>query len=214
MLQSDTTSKANIIIALRNDSSRLTNDSINYLSSINSLKLDTTSKANIIISLQNQLDMKISDIGKYQDSVNHLNDTIINRNNTIISLQSQLSNKNSIISLLKSKFGTYLSDTISNILYENITINITNTGINTNPNQQNNKITLSVYPNPTSDVIHVVLENPNSYPYEIYDISGKKMTNGNINGTDIDLSNLPFGTYFLKINIDNTISTNKIQVIK
>jgi alpha-tubulin suppressor-like RCC1 family protein len=68
-----------------------------------------------------------------------------------------------------------------------------------------------VYPNPTNGIINIQAKN--NYSLTIYDITGKQMlsyqpTNG-LNST-FDISNLPNGVYYLKLQSDNYYQTKKI----
>jgi len=65
-----------------------------------------------------------------------------------------------------------------------------------------------VYPNPTSDYIHITSERTTT-SYEIYDVYGKLISKNNFN-SKIDISNLPKGSYFLKL---QSISHSEIHQI-
>ena len=55
---------------------------------------------------------------------------------------------------------------------------------------------VSLYPNPTSDILNI--EGKVDVKYNIYSIDGKKISNGNTNSdSQIDVSNLPIGSYIL-----------------
>ena len=62
---------------------------------------------------------------------------------------------------------------------------------------------LVVYPNPTSDVLHIASENQPINSIAVYDILGKQyisIEQINSENTRIDLSGLSQGVYFIKIN--------------
>jgi hypothetical protein len=64
-------------------------------------------------------------------------------------------------------------------------------------------LTASVYPNPTSDIITLKVENytVENLGYYLYDINGALLENKRIesNKTNIVMSNLPPAVYFLKV---------------
>jgi endonuclease I len=64
---------------------------------------------------------------------------------------------------------------------------------------------LKVYPNPTHNVIHVVVEAElASAYYSIYDSKGMQFLSGKLAGknTTVDLQNMPEGTYFIQVEGD------------
>jgi hypothetical protein len=71
------------------------------------------------------------------------------------------------------------------------------------------KLTLSVYPNPTSDILTLSIENLEnaSLYYRLYDANGKVIDFKNITNakTDIDMSNLKQAIYFM--NVSDRINT-------
>lgn len=81
---------------------------------------------------------------------------------------------------------------------------------------------LDIYPNPTSDIvnININLKNNSSVSFEIIDLSGKKMLfqkkmkmeKGEVK-TEINTSEIPNGSYVLRVNI-NGIITSKNIIIK
>lgn len=75
----------------------------------------------------------------------------------------------------------------------------------------------SVYPNPATDYVILSIENYNAadLSYQLIDLSGKMISNDAINGsrTSIGLSYLTSGTYFLKINTNNTL-VKSFKIIK
>lgn len=64
-----------------------------------------------------------------------------------------------------------------------------------------------VYPNPTSDLIHISTEAP--YEFAIYDLLGKTLKSGEVFG-QIDVSNLPSGSYILQLRTGTSIQTTRI----
>ncbi|HCQ30177.1 MAG TPA: hypothetical protein DIU39_07820 [Flavobacteriales bacterium] len=66
---------------------------------------------------------------------------------------------------------------------------------------------ISVYPNPTADYIYIkseqIIDN-----VQIFDISGKNVYAGKSNV--VNLKTLPQGTYFVRLEVNNTVSIQKI----
>ncbi|MCQ2230595.1 MAG: T9SS type A sorting domain-containing protein [Paludibacteraceae bacterium] len=60
---------------------------------------------------------------------------------------------------------------------------------------------LSLFPNPTSDVVTVEMDRDGSYPYRIYSMDGECLMKGvTSNGAVIDLSLLAKGVYMIELN--------------
>ena len=77
---------------------------------------------------------------------------------------------------------------------------------------------LIVYPNPVDDFINIDLGSFNSekYRYELYDITGKLMQNGNITDkiTKLDMTPYASDIYFIRLSLDNKLIKNfKVQKI-
>ncbi|OIP03910.1 MAG: hypothetical protein AUJ97_03615 [Bacteroidetes bacterium CG2_30_32_10] len=85
-----------------------------------------------------------------------------------------------------------------------------------NKTENNNENEVTVYPNPTNDIINVEIKNDyNNIIIVIYSISGKKLFEEKIKGKEknaisVDISNYPSGVYFLKTILDNKTIINKI----
>lgn len=70
---------------------------------------------------------------------------------------------------------------------------------------------LQVYPNPTSGLLKIELEDGLSEAfYQIVGLDGKTLKNGQTNG-EVDLSGLPAGLYFLKVGSGIEIFTLKVR---
>jgi len=84
----------------------------------------------------------------------------------------------------------------------------------TNIEQQNvKKNEIFVFPNPTKDELRIVSEVPfDNLPFTIYNISGKKIVNGQwLNGKSINVSALSAGIYMLTLKTaDGSTKTQKI----
>jgi hypothetical protein len=78
--------------------------------------------------------------------------------------------------------------------------------------QQNFTNSVNIYPNPTSSVLNYIVKNDFVIAtIVINDISGKEVfrnTVGN-NPTQIDVSNLSAGVYFITFNSDKNTATKK-----
>ncbi|WCO03461.1 T9SS type A sorting domain-containing protein [Psychroserpens ponticola] len=67
---------------------------------------------------------------------------------------------------------------------------------------------IQIFPNPTSDTITIQNLNGQSFYFELYDVSGKKLMKTKLN--TIDVSNLNSGLYFLKMVSNSVILTKKV----
>ena len=73
----------------------------------------------------------------------------------------------------------------------------------------NNNIEVSVFPNPTQDLINVVYSG--QAQYSLTDLSGKVIESGNLNGNaQLDLSNLSKGMYLLSLHGNNGFNVSTI----
>lgn len=72
---------------------------------------------------------------------------------------------------------------------------------------KNNDLSFNVYPNPTSDVLTISTEG--SFTASISDISGKVMMS-NLTSSQVNVSNLPAGMYFLTVSSDKGTGTQRI----
>lgn len=83
------------------------------------------------------------------------------------------------------------------------------------PSNIENNITksLSIYPNPASDIVKVNSEENINY-IEILNISGQIVSfeNVNTNNAEINISNLSSGVYFIKVYTANDVTTQKLIV--
>lgn len=65
-----------------------------------------------------------------------------------------------------------------------------------------------IYPNPSSDLIHVKVNTAEIHTINIYAIDGKAMLS--TENTAIDISKFPQGTYFIHVNTNKGIATQKL----
>ena len=64
---------------------------------------------------------------------------------------------------------------------------------------------IKIHPNPVKNIIYI--ENITDSNYEICDITGKRVLNGN--NSEINVSSLEKGVYFLKVTSEENILTQK-----
>jgi hypothetical protein len=73
---------------------------------------------------------------------------------------------------------------------------------------------INIYPNPTNGILYISSEKVyHKLDIEIFNQIGKKVMTAN-NVKSLDLRSLPSGTYFLKIDLNNTLESYKIIKIE
>jgi len=76
---------------------------------------------------------------------------------------------------------------------------------------------ISVYPNPTPDVIHLVTKNT-GISYSIFNVLGQSVKSNGFIGANsnqsINLNNLPDGIYILKVQDEQNLSKKSFKIIK
>lgn len=80
--------------------------------------------------------------------------------------------------------------------------NIVTSGTLVSNNNIEEKLEMEIYPNPTTDFLFIKnLENQNDLTINIYDLLGQQINNNTItnNNNQIDVSNLPIGTYLIRV---------------
>ncbi len=104
-----------------------------------------------------------------------------------------------------SRFGNNNTQTVIIKSKSNITNNRT-TGISSN------NTVLGIYPNPSNGIITITLAVANATA-DVYDLTGKKVASFTLQNTSsqIDLSNLSNGSYFLNVNTVNGVYHKKIN---
>lgn len=75
-----------------------------------------------------------------------------------------------------------------------------------------NEFSISVYPNPTRDIINVEAQNAQIDQIDIFDINGKKVKTSRVG--KINVSDLSNGVYLMKINSDKTNAVKIMRFIK
>lgn len=78
-----------------------------------------------------------------------------------------------------------------------------------------NSETIKLYPNPTSELIHLELGKPNYQNWVVYSLNGKRVLNGNVNSSRLSINAkvLPAGTYIIEI-LDGNQNSVKKRFIK
>jgi hypothetical protein len=108
--------------------------------------------------------------------------------------------------LLSSDNGAYGMNTPAYFCMDNFNGNTVNV-------KENSDDIFSIYPNPCSEKLHINFKDENSAKkLSLTDISGKEIMTINIaaNPTDIDVSSLSKGIYFIRISGENTWFFSKI----
>lgn len=72
---------------------------------------------------------------------------------------------------------------------------------------EENLVSIKLFPNPTSEAIYLSLKQEEQFNYKLSDISGREILNGNTSGiqTKINLNNLKSSIYILNIYKDNKL---------
>ena len=74
---------------------------------------------------------------------------------------------------------------------------------------------IDIYPNPSAGIFNIEMKNISDFHYEIFDISGKSITNKievTLNSFEINLSKYSHGIYFLKLQSNEGVITKKLIV--
>jgi hypothetical protein len=135
-------------------------------------------------------------------------------------LCSQISTNTSGLSIV-SNFGS-VDYSIGEVLYTqkgyfyNTNEGIQN-GIVINPIHTNRKLHVSIYPNPTKDIVHFKVENLNfkTLSYSLISENGKELFRGEIvnETSNISLKWLPSGVYIIKI-YRNSLEETIYKILK
>ena len=87
----------------------------------------------------------------------------------------------------------------------------------TGVDENNFNLDVSVYPNPTTDLLVLSInELKEEYRYQVLDMAGKRLTNGQLrnNQTQLDFSSYAAGSYYVKIITNQIKEIKTFQVIK
>ena len=76
-----------------------------------------------------------------------------------------------------------------------------------------NQEIINIYPNPSSDFIYINSKDSDNYTISLFNILGELIIDKKINLQQLNLSNLPNGQYFLKIESESGIINEKILKI-
>ncbi|GAB4252354.1 MAG: hypothetical protein Kow0079_07040 [Vicingaceae bacterium] len=79
-----------------------------------------------------------------------------------------------------------------------------------------NKFGFEVYPNPTTGLVNIILDQTDNYTINVVDVLGKVVDTQKINGVraTVDLSGLNTGVYFVNIKNDKTSITERLVLTK
>lgn len=80
-----------------------------------------------------------------------------------------------------------------------------------------NRINISVYPNPASESVNIVINNNlQGFSYELYDMNGKKTEAEKVIGNSVELDFMQYanGIYTLRIFYEKELQNFKIEKIK
>lgn len=84
---------------------------------------------------------------------------------------------------------------------------------NTAVQELKNEVEVLVYPNPTSDTVHLILpENEKLDKVKIYDATGREVYSGNGSAAEIDVSSFAVGSYLLEVTGDNRMGSCRFVV--
>ena len=121
-----------------------------------------------------------------------------------------LENETGIFSLLQGDYELNIADANGCSLSHTFTIPFTSATLDVE-----NKLNISIHPNPTSDILNVACNDCNSSTkFSIYNIEGKEIMQGEIsNGKQIDIGQLANGFYFLMMDHGAKNSTHKFIVL-
>ena len=87
----------------------------------------------------------------------------------------------------------------------------------TGVDENNFNLDVSVYPNPTTDLLVLSInELKEEYRYQVLDMAGKRLTNGQLrnNQTQLDFSSYAAGSYYVNIITNSNKQIKTFQVIK
>lgn len=94
----------------------------------------------------------------------------------------------------------------------NLNVNGNATGIADNKGVS---IGVSIYPNPASNTVVLSSKTDNKVIYAVTDVTGRNIMSGSFTGIkNLDLSDIPAGTYFIKFNNNGNVSNSKLIVNK
>jgi len=77
----------------------------------------------------------------------------------------------------------------------------------TSVNDFGDEVTFSMYPNPTTDFLRFNLENNSQVLFQVFNMNGQVLKQGQVFNNTLNVMDLPKGYYVLRLNIDgNQIS--------
>jgi len=111
--------------------------------------------------------------------------------------------------------GTAFVYSIDGTLLKEYTVGVSPNGFYKSPQAVNgiddvNRLTVSVYPNPVSDVLYITSDKEAAV--KIFDVTGRVVANELYTASGINVSALPAGTYFAEITVENARTVKQIVV--
>jgi len=186
----------------RNELARLDVSNCTQLESLNCEGNQLTS-----LNISNNTALKNLSIGGYRGDLNFL--TVLDVSNNTALIELSISNMPSLIEVCVWEMpfppvGVEVDTTGSPNVY--FTTDCT-TGIDENPISE-----LSIYPNPTNNLLTIETDNPKQQSVEITSLNGQLLHSTEMEGTthQIDLSSFQNGVYFITIRSKDFIITSKI----
>lgn len=76
-------------------------------------------------------------------------------------------------------------------------------------NTENDELSFEVFPNPTTNEIHILLENPSSFFIEIYNLEGKLIHEYKALNKIVNVKDFPSGIYIIKLKTEEEVYTSK-----
>ncbi len=71
---------------------------------------------------------------------------------------------------------------------------------------------IRMYPNPANTLINIVSDVNSPFTVHLYNLVGKNMTEAKINGNSIDVSEVPVGMYFVRLEFEGSNVVKKIAI--
>lgn len=107
-----------------------------------------------------------------------------------------------------------LTATIHDFAYESTPTKPLLTGAGTNSVENLQKLGISIFPNPSSDIFNIKFDNDKNFNAKIIDITGREIyTKQGISSNEkIDLSSQPEGVYFITLENDDAIISQKLII--
>ncbi|MFA4853594.1 MAG: T9SS type A sorting domain-containing protein [Bacteroidales bacterium] len=125
------------------------------------------------------------------------------------------SNVNTLCFNSNSKWSYYYVDDIC-VSNDSLTCNPYNHSCSISVSEEYYENIFNIYPNPVKEKIFITANFQQAYQYSLYNSIGNKLLfdEHSLNDTDVDISKLPNGIYFLLIQTNHQIINKKVLLIK